>query len=157
MITRLINAIRHHFRYLPHALQRLRVAGALSIVGTPNTVRRGVEVAETGIICRRFVVRYFPEVNDRLEGITGEAIVRAISAKFSRDITCEGEVVGATGIMAFVLATAISFANDVNTFDTAGTAGLIYLDEATETQERGGWRSVSVRASSNPLLIATGP
>lgn len=157
MITKLFNAIRHHFRYLPCAVRRLRIAGALSIVGTPNTVRRGVETAESGIICRRFVVRYFPEVNDRLEGITGEAIVRAISAKFSRDITCEGEVVSSAGLMAFTLATAISFANDVNTFDTANTAGLIFLDEATETQERGGWRSVSIRASANPLLTATGP
>ncbi len=131
-------------------IRRARVSGALTIVGSPLTVQRGVEVAETGIVTRRFVCRYFAEVNDKLPGITGEATVRAISAKFSRDITCEGEVSGTTGVMAFTLGTACAFANDVSTFGD-GT-GKILLDEATETQDRTGWRSVSIRCSSNPGL-----
>jgi hypothetical protein len=146
----MIKNILSYFRYLPHAKKRYGVMGALTIVGTPAAVQRGIELGETGIVCRRVAVRYFAEVNDRLEGITGEATLRAISAKFSRDITVEGEVAGATGIMAFNLAVALTFANDMATFGD-GT-GKILLDEATETQERSGWRSVSVRASSNPML-----
>lgn len=147
----MIKSILSHFRYWPHAKKRYGQMGAITIVGSPLTVNRGLELAETGINARRFQCRYFPEVNDRLEGITGEAVVRGISAKFSRDVTCEGEVSGATGVMAFNLAATCAFANDVSTFGDG--SGKLLLDEATETQERTGWRSVSVRVSSNPLLV----
>src|SRR5581483_3920978 len=136
----MIKTIIAHFRYWPHARKKYGQMGALQIVGSPTSVQRGIELAESGIVVRRIQVRYFAEVNDRLEGITGEATVRAISQKFSREITCEGEVSGAIGIMAFTLGSACAFANDVATFGD-GT-GKILLDEATETQERGGWRSV---------------
>lgn len=131
-------------------IRRQRICGALQIVGTPSTVQRGIESSETGIVARRFACRYFAEINDKLAGITGEVTVRALSAKFSRDITFEGEVSGATGVMAFALGTTCTFANDVSTFGD-GT-GKILLDEVTETQDRNGWRAVSGRCSSNPLL-----
>lgn len=147
----MLKSILSHFRYWPHAKKKYGQMGAITIVGSPLTVQRGIELAETGIVARRFQVRYFAEVNDKLEGITGEAVVRGISAKFSRDITCEGEVSGATGVMAFTLATTCTFANDVDTYGD-GT-GKILLDEATVSQERSGWKGVSIRASSNPLLV----
>lgn len=134
-------------------IRRQRVCGALSIIGATGftSVQRGIESAETGIICRRFIVRYFAEVNDKLAGISGETVVRAISGIASRDVTVEGEVNGATGIMAFTIGQVVTtLANDVSSF--GASAGKIILDEATETQDRTGWRSVNVRLSSNPLL-----
>lgn len=97
------------------------------------------------------MVRYFAEINDKLPGITGETTVRAISALASKDITVEGEVSSATGIMAFTIGQVVTtLVNDDTLF--GGTTGKIFLDEATETQDRGGWRSVNARLSSNPLL-----
>ena len=92
-----------------------------------------------------------PEVNERLQDNAGETIARALSNKFSREITVEGEVTGpGTGVMAFTLATTCSLANDTN--DYGDGTGRILLDEATVTQERAGWRSVNIRLSSNPQL-----
>src|SRR5947207_8488950 len=115
----------------------------LSAGGTPwSLAQRGVELNETAlnINVRRFVVRYFPEVNEKLPDNFGETIARGISDKFSRDITFEGETLGAA-ILA--LAVAISFANDVDDFGDG--SGLILFDEGTVTQERGGWRSLNGR------------
>lgn len=152
-MTKLIRNLIGHFRYWPHARKYHGQLGALTIIGTsPGSLQRGIATAETGINVRRFTCRYFGEVNDRLPGITGETNFRAVSSKFSRDITAEGEVKGVTGLMAVTMGGTVSFANDTTTFD-ATTPGRIICDEATETQERDGWRSANVRASSNPLLI----
>jgi hypothetical protein len=118
--------------------------------GTPwSLAQRGVELNETAlnINVRRFVVRYFPEINEKLPDNFGETIARGISDKFSRDITCEGETLGAATL---ALDTAITFANDVNDFGDG--SGLILLDDAEVTQERAGWRALVARASSNPGL-----
>ncbi len=122
------------------------------ITGNPpwTLAQRGVEFNEVGIAIRRFTVRYFPEVNDRLQNNAGETIARALSDQFSREVTYEGETTGATGVMAFALAAACSFANDVADFGTG--VGRLLLDEATVTQERAGWRAVNGRCSSNPQL-----
>jgi hypothetical protein len=111
--------------------------------------QRGVELNETSlnINIRRFEVRYFPEINEKLPDNFGETIARGVSDQFSRDITCEGETLGAA---VLALATAITFANDVDDFGDG--SGLILLDEATVSQERAGWRSLSAKASSNPGL-----
>lgn len=140
------------FAYLTGAfyLGAARLAGAVTIVGGSG-YQWGLEAAETGINVESFEVRYYPAVNEKLQGITAEPIIRAQSAKFSRDITFSGEVNAGTGIMAFALATALTFANDVATFGD-GT-GTVLLDEMTETQSRG-WRAVSGRASSDPLTVA---
>ncbi len=122
----------------------------LRIVGSPTTVVRGIELDEIGIVARQFQVRYYPEVDQRFQNFVGETFLRSVSQKFSREVTCEGEVRGTGGIMAFTLGVACTFANDVADFGPTG--GTLLLDEATITQTRGGWRSVSVRASSNPLL-----
>lgn len=122
------------------------------IVGSaPWTLaQRGVEFNEVGLAIRRFSTRYFPEVNERLQNNAGETIARALSDKFSREVSWEGETTGTTGLMAATLGTAMTFANDTNDFGDG--SGKLLLDEATVTQERGGWRSVSGRASSNPQL-----
>lgn len=123
---------------------------ALTILGGTG-YQRGVEVVETGGNCESFEVRYFPEVNEALQGIGGETFLKAKSQKFSRDISLDAEVNAGTGIMAFTTTTACSVANDVATFGD-GT-GSIILDEATEKQSRTAWRGVSINLSSNPNLV----
>lgn len=124
---------------------------ALTYNGTSGPTR-GIETAETGIVCASFSCRYFPYVNDYLEGITGEPVTRAVSSKLSREVSVSGEVAGSTGIMAITVATAATVANDVSTFGD-GT-GAFYFQEATESQERGGWRSVDVQLLSHPLIAS---
>ena len=132
---------------------------ALIIIGGApwSGAQRGIELNEVGIAVRRFQVRYFPQINERLEDNVGEVIARAQSDKWSREITVEGEITApGTGIMAFVLGTACVVANDVLDFGpTTPTPipGKILMDEGTVTQERAGWRNVSVRLSSNPYLV----
>ncbi|SRR5581483_3884457 len=135
---------------------------ALVIVKKTNdsgVYQRGVEADEAGIVVRRFLCRYFPEINERIRDDTGQTIVRVQSRYLSREVTCEGEVRGTDGVMAFTLGVALSFANDVGTFKDRDANdqpvpphGTFLLDDATEAQDRAGWRSVSIRASSNPLL-----
>jgi hypothetical protein len=123
--------------------------------------QRGIELAEAGIIVRRFVVRYFPEVDERIKESTGQTAIRVQSRFFSRQISIEGEVKGpnTSGILAFTLGTGLGFVNDVTVFKDRNDNGqpmpphgTIVLDDATEIQDRQGWRAISVRASSNPLL-----
>ena len=81
----------------------------------------------------------------------GETDGRARSAKASRDITIEGEVLAASGRMLDAFSSAITtIANDVADFGSA--EGGIYLIEATTNQQRADWRSVSLRYESNPTL-----
>ncbi len=121
---------------------------SLTVVGF--TGQRGVELSETGISIERFECRYFPEINEKIMDNVGETRGRAISNKFSREATSEGEVLGATGVMAYALATACVPANDTAVFGDG--SGTLLLDEATETQERANWRKVSTKLSSNPGL-----
>lgn len=121
--------------------------------------QRGIDVDETGIVVRRFMCRYFPEVDERIKDPSQQTFIRIQSRFFSREITCEGEVKGNTGVMAFTLGVALTFANDIVTFkdrdnnnQPIAPHGSVILDDATESQDRTGWRSVSIRASSNPLL-----
>ena len=105
---------------------------------------------EIGISVSNLRVRYFPEVDQKFAGQTGDTVVRVLSSKFSRTIECEGEITGTTGVMAFLIGTALTFANSVSTFTPV--AGSIYLDEATVTRARGAWRTVSIKASSLATL-----
>lgn len=124
----------------------------LSILGGSG-YGRGVEAAETGGNCESFEVRYYPEVNEDLQGIGGEVFLTAKSQKFARDITGNIEVNAGTGWAAFTLTTACSFANDVATYGDG--SGTILLDEATETQNRNAWRSIAVNASSKPNRVVS--
>jgi hypothetical protein len=122
------------------------------ISGSPpwTLAQRGVEFNEIGIAVKRFEVRYFPEVNDKLLNNAGETIARALSDKFSREIRVEGETTGATGVMSFAIAATCTLANDISDFGDG--SGRVLLDDATVTQERAGWRSVSLKLSSHPQM-----
>ena len=115
---------------------------SLSILGGSG-YQRGVAMQETGINCESIEARYFPEVNVKLEGIGGETFVKAVSAKMSRDVTVQGEVNAATGIMAYTTTTACTVANAVNSFGD-GTGTLLF-DEATVTQNRTAWESANAK------------
>jgi hypothetical protein len=123
---------------------------ATTILGLSGA-QYSVETAETGINCESYEVRYFPEVNEKLAGIAGETIARAVSAKLSREFTIQGEVIGSSGVMAFATGVACVPSGDKSTFGD-GT-GSILFDEATETQARGSWRGVNIRLSSDPGLV----
>lgn len=129
-------------------IRRQRICGAVTVLGF--TGQYGVELAETGISVKQVVVRYFPEVNAPIMDNVGETRGKVKSNKFSRDVTVEGEVLGATGVMAFTTTTACTIANDVADFGDG--SGTLLMDEATVTQTRAEWRSVSIKLSSNPGL-----
>lgn len=124
---------------------------ALTYIGSGiSALQRGVELAETGIGVTRFVVRYFPRVSEYHENNLGERDGRVVSTYSSREVSIDGEVTGATGVMAHTFLAACTVANDISDFGSP--SGGLYLQEATVTQERAGWRSVSLRYESDPGL-----
>lgn len=123
---------------------------ALTYNGSLAGLQRGTELAEVGIGVTSFTVRYFPRVNEYHENNLGERDGRVVSTVGSREVTIEGEVTGATGVMAYTFLAAQTPANDVTDFGSP-TGGL-YMNEATVTQSRANWRSVSVRLESDPGL-----
>lgn len=117
--------------------------------------QRGIESAETGINVESFSVRYYLQFKDYLNNYQGQIQGFAGPDKFSRELNLSGEVAGGTGIMASVCYTAMTITNDVSVFvaTTGGSnAGGFYMDEVTETQTRDGWRAISLKATSNPLV-----
>jgi len=136
-------------------IRRWRIEGAIRVVGGPpwTLAQRGVELDEVGVNIASFATRYYLAVNEKLPSNVGEPRARAQADKFSRDITLRGEtLVGGGGVMNFTMASSCVLANDTTTFQP--TAGIILLDEVTETQERAGWRTIDMRLSSDPQLIA---
>ncbi len=124
---------------------------ALTYLGTATALQRGIELAETSISVASFTVRYFPEVNERLQNNLGETAGRVVSTLASREVTIEGEVTAASGgVMGYTFLAACTPANDVADFGSP--SGGLYMHEATVTQSRADWRKVSVRLESNPGL-----
>lgn len=135
-------------------IRRHRICGAIIVAGGPpwSDAQRGVETDETGINIAAFSCRYYLAVNEKLPSNVGEPRARALSDDFSRDITLRGEVlVGGGGVLDFTIGTDCALANDIDTFGTG--AGSVLLDEATESQERAGWRTLDMRLSSDPQLV----
>ncbi len=138
---------------LPHARRRrFHECGAILVVGGPpwSNAQRGVEAQEAFLNMALFECRYYLAVNEKMPSNVGEPIARFQSDSFSRDITMEGEVVGS---VPYGIATACEIANDTDTLGDG--AGDIFLDEATETQERAGQRTLSVKLSSDPGVNQT--
>lgn len=124
---------------------------ALTLIGSGiSALQRGVEIAEVGIGCLSFTVEYYSEVNEKHQNNLGETDGRVKSTLASRTVTIEGEVTGATGVMAYTFLIAVTPANDVADFGSP-TGGL-YMERAVVKQERAGWRSVTITLESNPTL-----
>lgn len=124
------------------------ICGAVTVLGF--TGQYGVATTETGISVKTFSVRYYPEINEKIMDNVGETRGKVKSQKFSRDIKFSGEVLNATGVMAFGLLTACVPSNTINDFgDNSGTP---LLDEVNVTQERAGWKMADFSLSSYPGL-----
>lgn len=151
MIRQLLKLFRSPTGFGSAGIRRQRICGAVTVLGSGNA-QYGVELNETGISVRSVVARYFAEIDARVMDNVGETRGRVKSQKFSREITAEGEVLNpGTGVLAFTLTTACVIANDSS--DYGDGTGTLLLDEATVTQTRAEWRSVSVKLSSNPGLV----
>lgn len=150
MIAKLLFLFSAPIGFGTAGIRRQRVCGAVSVLGSGNA-QYGVPVPEVGISVKTVTTRYFPEINAAIMDNVGETRGKVKSTKFSRDVTIDGEITGATGIMAFGLLTACVPANNVARFGD-GT-GTLLLDEATVTDQRAEWEMVSVKLSSNPGLV----
>lgn len=131
-------------------IQRQSICGAIIVSGGngwQNAVR-GVPANEEGFNISKHEVRYYLAVNDKMPGNTGEPVARAQSDKFSRDITQEGELVGA---IPFAIATACELANEIAHIGDG--SGDVFFDEATVSDTRGGWETISMKMSSDPLVV----
>lgn len=140
---------------------------AIIIKGSPpwTSAQRGVQLPEDGISVKRFAVRYYLEINEKLPSNTGETIARAFSQDPSREITIEAETTSepGTGVLAFDFATVILSGTQAGRIHNnivwggvnATVPGSIFMDEVTETQERAGWRSINMRLSTYPQLVTT--
>lgn len=131
-------------------IRRQSICGAVTVLGSGNA-QYGVETPETGISVKTFTVRYFPEIDVPIMDNVGETRGRVKSNKVSREVTIEGEVTGATGVMAFGFLTACVPANDVADFGD-GT-GTLFLQEVSISQQRAEWRAYSAKLLSNPGLV----
>lgn len=112
----------------------------------------GIEVDQTGLNIASQSSRYFSEVDRVLLNKTGEVRGRARSTKPSVEVTLQGEVAGSTGAMAFSFLTACTLANDTDLFGR--DTGILLMGEVTESQEREGWRSVSMNLRADPGITA---
>ncbi len=106
----------------------------------------GVESNEVGINVRSFGVTYRPEFKEFLQNKQNEKIGFALGDT-EAEISVEGEVSSAAGLMAASFASAVTLANDHNEFGMS--TGGIFLDEVTVNQERGGWRGASFKFTKN--------
>lgn len=122
----------------------------LTHAGASFGAKRGVPQNEVGINVSRFIVRYYPEINENVPDAVGNTLWRVVSDRLSREVQCDGEIINNTGLMIITVAAALTFANDVLEFP--GTGGTFYLDEATVTASRNGWVSVSIKASARGRL-----
>lgn len=149
MIRRILSLFAAPTGFGTAGIRRQKVCGAVTVLGF--TGQWGVELPETGISIRSFVVRYFPEIDQAIMDNQGETRGRVKSNKFSRELTVEGEVLSALGLMAHTLIAACTFAND--TADYGDGTGTFLLQESTVTQTRADWRTMSAKYLSNPGLV----
>lgn len=135
-------------------LGKARECGALTILGTGvSGLSRGVTTPEVGISVRRLTKRYFPRVREELLDNLGERKALVVSSVASREVTIEGEVTGATGVMAYTFLTAcVPAAAALAEFGSP--TGILLMVEATVNEERAGWKDVSVRLESDPGITA---
>lgn len=118
---------------------------SLTIVGT-NGYTRGLS-NETGINCKSFKLDVEPEINEKLPGVDGQAICKAIGNPMGK-LSIEGEFNSTlAGLMTSSFVSAVTFSNSTTYFGR--TQGGWYMDKASINLERDGWQSMSTEYSSN--------
>lgn len=111
----------------------------------------GVELDETSLNIEAFEVTVAPQFKeylpDKVNNNRGFAI-----GQLRSEITLNGELSAASsGVLAFTFSTACTLANDVDYFGQ--TAGSIFLDSATISQNRAGWKSLSQNLSRDTSIV----
>jgi hypothetical protein len=112
--------------------------------------QRGVELDEVGINIESLEVRIFPEWKEKLPNKDNQTRGFAEPDAPSREVTLQGEISGATGVMAAAFGTPLVLLNDIDGFGSGD--GDLYMDEATISQARGEWKKLSMKLSSDPLV-----
>lgn len=127
----------------------LSILGAAAFVVIP-----GIELPETGINCRGFSTRYFPEIDRPTKNIKDETVGSVVSTVPSREINIKGEVLSgaAAGVMLYTWIAGVAPANDTTDFGSA--VGLIMLKDVTVDQTPGGNRSIDMNLRSDPLFTS---
>jgi hypothetical protein len=105
----------------------------------------GINADETGINIRSFKCKIAPEFKEYLKGKSGAKRGFAVEVP-ELTISLEGEISGATGVMAAVTTTATTLANSSAYFG-APTTGK-YLDSAEVTEGREGWKDLTAEFSA---------
>jgi hypothetical protein len=116
---------------------------------------RGNAAAETGINLNSISCRFYPQFKDKLNDYTGAVRGFAIPDKLTREVSVQGEVSGATGIMAAKFVTAVTLGNTAilalfEAVNAGGNAGGFYVDEVTPGSTRDGWLAISMRLTADP-------
>lgn len=111
-----------------------------------------IEVDETGVNLASYSCRYYPQFRRELLNYLGQTRGWALPTIPSGEVSMQGEVSGGTGVMAYTFLTACTIANDTALFGRS--AGIFLLLEATETQDREGWRSISQSLRADPLVTS---
>lgn len=112
--------------------------------------QRGVELDEAAMNIESIEITVKPEFIDGLVGKDGHVRGEGRGAAES-EITLKGEISGLTGVMAATFYAEATVANDVDYF---GATGDVYFNEATVTQEREGWKSVSIKGQRKPGIVS---
>lgn len=104
----------------------------------------GVELDETAVGIQSYSVSSKPEFKEYAKKKDGNAKGFA-GGDIMSEITVNAHVAGSTGVMAATAFTALVLANDVDQFGQ--TAGGVYIDEFTQDQDVGSFRSVTLKGS----------
>lgn len=108
----------------------------------------GVETDESGINISQFDVTVRPEYKEFLQDKTNTKIGFAVGDA-EEEISLAGEINGTLPVSDFV--SAVTVANDKNYLGL--TTGTVFLDEASISQGRGAWRSLSAKLSRNKNIV----
>lgn len=120
---------------------------SLLVVGGPpwSSAQKGVENDEVALNISSHECHWFLAVDDTLPSNVGEPRAFIFSDNWSREITQEGEIVGA---IPYGIATACELANDIETIGDG--AGDVFFYDFVEKQSRDGWRMGTLKFKSHP-------
>lgn len=110
----------------------------------------GIESDEIGINISSLEATQRPEFKEFLQDRKGEKRGFALGAT-EQEISVEGEISGATGLMTATFALEVGLVNDVDYFGV--TAGTIFMDEATVRRQRDGFKTLSMKCSRNQGIV----